>query len=142
MKDTRSSKYWKFFSFAEDNIMEITTDEKEINEPLSRLVPQQHQQSNGPINRSNKKPAEYRRIIDSDSLKPFFAIRNETDSFVNSDDGTYLKVTVTDYGFAWVVVERLCIDGQRLAEITEEIERMAEDLGLSNLADYDPMRYL
>lgn len=132
MKDTRSSKYWKFFSFAEDNIMEITTDEKEINEPLSRLVPAEHQ--NGPKDLTNKshhgKNADQRRrIIDSDSLKPFFSVRNETDSFVTVEDGTHLKVTVTDYGFAWVVVERLCIDGDRLADITLEMETMAKELG-------------
>ena len=39
MKDTDSENYWKFFSYASDNIMEITTDEKDIREPLSRLLP-------------------------------------------------------------------------------------------------------
>jgi len=142
MKDTRSSKYWKFFSFAEDNIMEITTDEKELNEPLSRLVPSSQ---NGPSNMSNKPhngKNDQKRIIDSESLKPFFAVRNETDSFLNSEDGTYLKVTLTDYGFAWVLVERLCVDGDRLADITMEMDTFASKMGLSNLANYDPMRYL
>ena len=39
MKDSDSAKYWKFFCFATDNIMEITTDEKDIREPLARLLP-------------------------------------------------------------------------------------------------------
>ena len=38
MKDTDSPKYWKFFCYAQDNIMEITTDEQEIKAPLSRLL--------------------------------------------------------------------------------------------------------
>ena len=36
-KDTDSPNYWKFFCFARDNIMELTTDEQDINEPLSRI---------------------------------------------------------------------------------------------------------
>jgi len=124
MKDSKSSnRYWKFFSFAHDNIMEITTDEKEIREPLSRIL-----QYDSP---------DY---ITNDLLRPFFSICITSRTYIVGS--CRLQVTVTDYGFAFCSIEKICISPNRFVEGLLEIESLARKLGLKNLAKYEPKVYL
>lgn len=122
-KESTSPKYWKFFCFAHDNIMEITTDEKEIREPLSRLL--------------NFSSPDH---ITNDLLQPFFAIKNSTKNYLI--DGCQLRLVHTDYGFACCHLERYCLQHERLPDVIEEIQTVASKLGLKSLADYEPKEYL
>ena len=110
MRESTSPKYWKFFCFARDNIMEITTDEKEIREPLSRLL--------------NFSSPDH---ITNDLLQPFFAIKNSTRNFMIN--GCQLKLVQTDYGFAYCTIERYCLQNEKLPNVIEEISNVATKLG-------------
>lgn len=112
MKDTKSMKrYWKFFSFAHDNIMEITTDEREIREPLSRIL--------------NYPSPDY---ITNDLLRIFFSIKITNKIFII--DGCRLETTLADYGFAYCTLEKICIDADRCSQAVDEIETVAKKLGI------------
>lgn len=113
MKDSKSSnRYWKFFSFAHDNIMEITTDEKEIREPLSRIL--------------NYPSPDY---ITNNLLKAFFKIRITSRTYIIGS--CHLQVTSTDYGFAFCSIEKICVGSNRLVQGLLEIESLARKLGMS-----------
>lgn len=80
--DSTAPNFWKLFCFAEDNIMEITTDEKDIREPLSRLT-----------------HFHCPDLITRDLLKPFFEIHNTLRVYLVG--GCCVEVGKTNFGFAF-----------------------------------------
>lgn len=112
MKDTKSlGRYWKFFSFAHDNIFEITTDEKEIHEPLSRILKYDSPDTN----------------ITNDLLRPFFAVTIK--NLIYIINGCRVQVTTTNYGFHYCTIEKICVNGDRCVNALTEIEILSRKLG-------------
>jgi len=122
-QDSFSLRYWKFFCFAQDNIMEITTDEQEIKEPLSRLL-------------NFTSPDQ----ITKDLLRPFFKITNVKQIYLVN--GCKVQFTVADYGFAFCRIERYCMGPENIVDVLAEIDHLALKIGCRSLAEYEPIDYL
>uniref|UniRef100_A0A914WGZ4 Uncharacterized protein n=1 Tax=Plectus sambesii TaxID=2011161 RepID=A0A914WGZ4_9BILA len=122
-KDSDSPKYWKFFCFARDNIMEITTDEQDIKEPLSRI--------------NNFRSSDY---ITSDMMQPFFDIGYKRQDYVF--DQFKISVTKSDYGFAFCTVQKDNVPLRLLPKLLNSVDLLAKRLELQNLSKYESKDFL